>query len=124
MFALFVCFCCLGLFVCFSFFFFFPLRKITGHRSRMSWDLQHTPLYHEVSIFSLLRRSRVLVCVPNTNTNFPGLSTLNFSMLHTVHFLARFVVMLYLVLPGAKKGNKLLSWSPMDWTRTNGIKLH
>lgn len=31
--------------------------------------------------------------------------------------------MFYLVLPGAKKGNKLLSGSPMDWTRCNGIKL-
>lgn len=32
--------------------------------------------------------------------------------------------MFYLVLPGAKKGNKLLSGSPMHWTRSNGIKLH
>lgn len=71
---------------------FIPLRKISGVRSRMSWDLQLTPLYHEPSIFSLVRRRRILFCVPNINTDFPGLSTPSFSTLHTVHFLVRFML--------------------------------
>lgn len=66
----------------------------------------------------------MLFYVPN-NTNCFELSTLSFSTLHTACFLVRFMLtFFYVLLPGAIKGNKLLSGSPMDWTRHNGIKLH